>query len=169
MIYSSGMQTSDSIETQDGATRWWFLVRREKRSHLDLAILFCSVVMTLAAFVFNMGWIRLIFLFTTMPIILMGLHISVGWTLYWKKWRAKLFYAASIFHPLSYILLYDSGDSAPAYMFFGLLPVEGDTEDFAKFLAIFAMLSFAASFGALLTLIIRMWLSKRKNRATTSQ
>ena len=169
MVYPLCMQSNDSTETPESAARWWTLQRRENRKHLDLAILFFSVVMTFAAFVFNMGWIRLIFLFTTMPIILMGLHISVGWTIYWKKWRAKLFYAASIFHPLSYMLLYDSGDRAPAYMFFGLLPVEGDTEDFAKFLAIFAMLSFAASFGALLTLVIRMWLSKRKNRKAASQ
>ena len=161
MVYACGMQGHDSTETPESAARWWTLDRREKRQNLDLAILCFSVVMTFAAFVFNMGWIRFIFLFTAMPIILMGLHIAVGWAIYLEKCRAKLFYAACVFHPLSYILLYDSSDRGPAYMFFGQVPVEGDTEDLAQLLVFFAMLSFAASFGALLTLIVRMWLSKR--------
>ena len=153
---------------QDGPTRWWSLVRRENRKHRDLAILFCSVVMTFAAFVFNMGWIRLIFLFTTMPIILMGLHTFVGFAIYWQRWHAKLFYVASIFHPLSYILLYDSGDRAPAYIFFGQIPVESDGEGAAQFLVIFAMLSFMAAFAALITLKIQMWRSGKSTTKSTA-
>ena len=166
MVYRPDMQTTDSNQTQDGPRRWWSLVRRETRNRRDLAILFGSVVMTLAAFVFNMGWIRLIFLFTTMPIILMGLHTFVGFAVYWQRWHAKLFYVACILHPLSYILLYDSGDSAPAYIFFGQIPVEADGEGAAQFLVIFAMLSFMASFAALITLKIQMWLSRKRATKT---
>ena len=156
------MKSIESKDTEGTAIRWWSLVRRERRSRRDLAILCGSVVMTFAAFVFNMGWIRFIFLFTTMPIILMGLYTSVGFAIYWNKWRAKLFYAASVFHPLSYILLYDDGDHGPAYLFFGLIPIESNDEDFAQFLVMFAVLSFIASFGTLFTIMIQMWLTKRR-------
>ncbi len=156
------MTSIDSQESKGGGSRWWSLVRRDKCSRVDLGILIFSVVMTLAAFVFNMGWIRLIFLFTTMPLILMGLYVCLGCVVYWEKWRSPLFYAASLFHPLSYILLYDSGDRAPSYIFFGQVPVDSSSEDFAQLLAVFAMLSFAMSFLALFMLIVQMWLSRKK-------
>ena len=161
------MKSIESIDTEGSTKRWWSLVRRETRSRRDLVILCCSLVLTFAAFVFNMGWIRLIFLFTTMPIILMGLYTCVGYGIYWNKWRTKLFYAASVFHPLSYILLYDSGDHGPAYLFFGLIPIESNDEDFAQFLVMFAVLSFIASFGTLFTIMIQMWLTKRRAAKST--
>ena len=118
-------------------------------------------MVTLAAFVFNMGWIRLIFLFTTVPVILMGLHTFVGFAIYSHKWRSNLLYVVSILHPLSYMLLYDSGDRGPAYIFFGQIPVEANNEEAAQALVGFAALAFAASFGVLLTLKIQMWKAAR--------
>ena len=112
-----------------------------------------------------MGWIRFVLLFTTMPLVVMGLYTFVGWMVYWQKWRSWLFYAVSVLHPLSYILLYDSGDSGPSYIFFSLIPVEEEAEDFAQLLAGFAMLSFALSIGLLLMLIVQMWLSRKKAAA----
>ena len=156
------MTSIESKEAKGGGSRWWSLVRRDKRKRADLGILIFSVVMTLAAFVFNMGWIRFIFLFTAMPLILMGLYVCVGCVVYWEKWRSRLFYAASLFHPLSYILLYDSSDSGPSYIFFGQVPIDSSGEDLANLLVVFAMLSFAISFLVLFMVIVQMWLSRKK-------
>jgi len=157
------MSSTDSQEASVKRTRWWSLVRREKHRTLDLVIAICSVILTLAAFIFNMGWIRLIILFTTVPVLAMLLYMSVSLSVYGQRWKAPLFYAASVLHPLSYMLLYDSGDRAPAYLFFGLIPVEGATEDLAKLLAVFAFLSFWMSVGFMLALLVQFWRSRKRS------
>ena len=90
----------------------------------NLVCILCILV-AIAAWIFNFGWLRFIFTFLAIPVIhTIALMLVTNFALSHIeespkiKWYIILSYVTYL---LSYLLLPDSGDSGPGYMFFSLI------------------------------------------------
>ena len=164
--YFACMTSNDWPEPADSTPSRFSLHRRDTRDLRLIVVTFCSLAMTLLAFALNMGWFRFMLLFTVLPFLLVGLHVLIGAVMYWKKWGSRLFYAASVLHPLGYVLLFDGGDVGTMYIFFGLIPLEPEYEIVGEVLAIFAAVAWVAAGGLLVTLMVQMWRAKKMHPST---
>ena len=150
------MTTIKSDEALEQASGGWGLYRREKRSHLDLALAVGSPLVTVAAFALNMGWVRVMMLLTTLPLLLLLLSLILGLVVYWRRYRSKVFSALCITHPLSYILLSDVGDHGPWQIFFGLVSIS-PTNAVGDVLSALAVVCMVLTFGLALKLGGQIW------------
>ena len=91
--------------------RPWALRTLESRSNSDLLVTASSLFVALCAFVFNMGWIRFMLVFTTLPFLLFGAEMMLGILMYFKRLRARAFDVLRLCHPLAYVLMQDYGDN----------------------------------------------------------
>ena len=101
MTISSPSRLAERVRT------WWALRLREKPSSWDLAVATAGAVVTLAAFLINMGWFRFILLGLMIPPIFLGFYLVLSMQIYWRRYQSRVFYAVSISQPLAYILLPD--------------------------------------------------------------
>ena len=105
-------RSADNIFTFTTRTNYHFF---------DLFVLFFSLMMTVAAFVLNMGWVRFMLFFLLLPPLLVGVHFVVGILVFWRKGKSNVFYALCNLHPITYLLLPDISDSGPEYVFFSII------------------------------------------------
>jgi len=151
------MTTINSDEARQQAPGGWGLFRREKRSHLDLGLAVGSPLVAVAAFALNMGWVRVMMLLTTLPLVMLVLSLILGLVVYWRRYRSKVFSALCITHPLSYILLSDVGDHGPWQIFFGLVSISPAFSAVGDVLSVLAVVCMVLTFGLALTLGVQTW------------
>ncbi len=86
---------------------------------------FLFVLIAIASWVFNMGWLRLFMTFMAVPIInttvfLIFNHLSLSY-INQSSYLKKLVIFSNITYLLGYLLLPDFGDVEAMYLFFGLI------------------------------------------------
>ena len=144
--------------------RPWALKTLESRSNSDLLVTASSLFVVLCAFVFNMGWIRVMILFSTLPFLLFGAEMMLGILMYFKRLRARAFDVLRLCHPLAYVLMQDYGDSEPGYIFFGLVDLHGGLSDLGDVLMMFAILALMASVISPAILLKQLWSSRKRGQ-----
>ena len=142
--------------------RPWALRTLESRSNSDLLVTASSLFVALCAFVFNMGWIRIMLLFSTLPFLLFGAEMMLGLLMYFKRLRARAFNVMRLCHPLTYVLMQDHGDSEPGYIFFGLVDLNGGLSDLGDGLMFLAILALMASVISPAILLKQLWSARKR-------
>ena len=160
------MSTPSATEKHESNVQDWGLYRHKERDLRVLAATVSSLLLTLAAFVLNMGWVRFILVFTALPLIAFGLHLILGLILYWRRQRSRLFQALCVLHPLSYVLLSDVGDVDPPRIFFGLVKVAPAWSGLDTLLSGLAALCMLLTLGSLARLVVQLW--RTRSGATPS-
>ena len=144
--------------------RPWALRTLESRSNSDLLVTASSLFVVLCAFVFNMGWIRFMLVFSTLPFLLFGAEMMLGILMYFKRLRARAFDVLRLCHPLAYVLMQDYGDSEPGYIFFGLVDLHGGLSDLGDVLMMFAILALMASVISPAILLKQLWSARKRGQ-----
>ncbi|WP_238916790.1 hypothetical protein [Clostridium sp. YIM B02555] len=101
-----------------------------KQQPIDLTLLIFTVIIGIFSYIFNIGWIRLIFF---LPFLIYNLIILISGIIYvskncneGNKRRKLVFYLGLLTYILFNVFLIDGGDIGPSYCFFSLIKVYGN-------------------------------------------
>ncbi|AGF57844.1 hypothetical protein B0P06_003847 [Clostridium saccharoperbutylacetonicum] len=101
-----------------------------KQQTIDLALLIFTVILGIFSYIFNLGWIRLIFF---LPFLIYNLIILISGIIYvskncneGNKKRKLVFYLGLLTYMLFNVFFIDGGDIGPSYCFFSLIKVYGN-------------------------------------------
>lgn len=146
---------------QSAPARQWALKQRDTREASDLLFTLGSLLLAVAAFVLNMGWMRVMLLLSTLPFILVLLQCVLGIILYIKKVRARFFDLMRIAHPLSYLLLHDVNDAEGGYILFGLIDLSSEASSAVDALLPIVGLGLMASLASGIGVVVQLWRTRR--------
>lgn len=103
---------------------------KKKQKSVDLILLTLTIIVGIASYILNLGWIRIIF---SIPFLAYNVIMLSSGIIYVRRNNEKrnikrrmVFYLSLLTYILFNVFLYDGGDIGPAYCFFGLIKIYGE-------------------------------------------